>query len=151
MGPEDRTGNESEEEDGALGAVEEAPSGLMGITLDTGALIALQRRSHRMWRIVDTTDVGIVVTVPAAVVAKWWRGSSRRREGILGMFDVEPLSERLAKLTGEAIAAVHGASVVDAMVMVSASLRGDVVYTSDEDDLVRLRDARFPNTRVLRI
>ena len=47
--------------------------------------------------------------------------------------------------------AVQGASVVDAMVMVSAAFRGDVVYTSDEDDLVRLRDARFPNTPVLRI
>jgi predicted nucleic acid-binding protein len=123
----------------------------MGITLDTGALIALERRSHRMWKIVDTTEAGIVVTVPSVVVAEWWRGSSRRLEGILGMFDVEPLSERLAKLTGEALAAVKGASVVDAMVMVSAALRGDVVYTSDEDDLVRLRDARFPNTHVLRI
>jgi predicted nucleic acid-binding protein len=150
MGAEDRTGEE-DEDDIARRAVEEASSGLMGITLDTGALIALERRSHRMWRIIDTTDAGIVVTVPSAVVAEWWRGSSRRLEAILGMFDVEPLSERLAKLTGEALAAVQGASVVDAMVMVSAALRGDVVYTSDEEDLVRLRDARFPNTHVLRI
>ena len=36
------------------------------------------------------------------------------------------------------------------MVMVSAAIRGDVVYTSDEDDLVRLRE-HCPNTRVLRV
>lgn len=59
MGAEDRTGEEDDEEDVARSAVEEAPSGLMGITLDTGALIALEQRSHRMWRIVDTTDAGI--------------------------------------------------------------------------------------------
>lgn len=41
--------------------------------------------------------------------------------------------------------------MVDALVMVSAALRGDVVYTSEEADLGRLRDLRFPNTRVLRV
>jgi hypothetical protein len=46
---------------------------------------------------------------------------------------------------------VQGATVVDAMVMASAALRGDVVYTSDEDDLMRLREARFLTTRVLRV
>ena len=64
---------------------------------------------------------------------------------------VEHCTERLAKLTGEALAAVPGATMVDALVMVSASLRGDVVYTSDPDDLMRLRDARFPSTRVVRV
>ena len=123
----------------------------MGITLDTGALIALERRNPRMAKIIhEATAERVVVTVPAAVVAEWWRGSSRRTGGILAMFNVEPLTERLAKLTGEALAAVEGASVVDAMVMVSAAIRGDVVYTSDEDDLVRLRE-HCPNTRVLRV
>lgn len=124
----------------------------MGITLDTGALIAIERRSSRMAKVIhEATADRVVVTVPAAVVAEWWRGSSRRIDGILAMFDVEPLNERLAKLTGEALAAVRGASVVDAMVIVSAALRGDVVYTSDEHDLVRLRDGHFPNMHILRV
>ncbi|MDB4936719.1 MAG: hypothetical protein JWP87_3691 [Labilithrix sp.] len=124
----------------------------MGITLDTGALIAVERRSRRMAIILhEATADRVVITVPAAVVAEWSRVSSRARDGILAMFDVEPLSARLAELTGEALAAVPGATVVDAVVMVSAALRGDVVYTSDERDLSRLRDARFPTTRVLRI
>ncbi len=124
----------------------------MAITLDTGALIALERRDRRMWDLLDdATDTGSVVTVPAAVVAEWWRGRSRGRAAILELFDVEPLDARLAMLTGEALATVPGATMVDALVMVSASLRGDVVYTSDVDDLVRLRDLRFPSTRVIRI
>jgi predicted nucleic acid-binding protein len=123
----------------------------MGVTLDTGALIALERRSARMAKVINEATAGrVVITVPAAAVAEWWRGSSRRLDGILAMFDVEPLTERLAKLAGEAISAVPGASVVDAMVMVSAAIRGDVVYTSDEDDLVRLRE-HLPNARVIKI
>jgi hypothetical protein len=39
---------------------------------------------------------------------------------------------------------------VDAAVMASAALRGDVVYTSDVDDLEQLRE-HFPSVRVLRV
>jgi predicted nucleic acid-binding protein len=122
------------------------------ITFDTGALIALERRDRRMWDVLDrATEKRVVITVPAPVVAEWWRASSRHMGNILGRCRVEDCTERLAKLTGEALAAVPRATMVDALVMVSASLRGDLVYTSDEDDLVRLRDARFPSTRILRI
>ena len=70
------------------------------------------------------------------------------REDILSMVDIEPTDDALAKLAGEAVAAIRGATVVDAIVMASASRRGDVVYTSDPGDLVRLRTF-FPSTRVL--
>ena len=124
----------------------------MDITLDTGALIALERRNRRMWDVLeDATDRGLAITVPAPVLAEWWRARSRFVDRILAGCRVEPLSERLAKLAGEALAAVPRATMVDALVMVSASLRGDVVYTSDDEDLGRLRDLRFPNTRVLRV
>jgi hypothetical protein len=43
---------------------------------------------------------------------------------------------------------VTGASVVDAAVMASASLRGDVVYTSDMNDLMALQ-VFFPSVRLL--
>jgi predicted nucleic acid-binding protein len=124
----------------------------VGITLDTGALIARERGDRRFRGILDEATLGgIRVTVPAAVVAETWRGSSRRLAGILTMVEVEPMTERLAKLTGEALAAVKGSTLVDALVMVSAALRGDVVYTADVADLVRLRDGHVKNTRVLRV
>jgi hypothetical protein len=61
---------------------------------------------------------------------------------------VEPLGERVAKLAAEAMSRVAGSTPVDAVVMASAALRGDVVYTSDLVDLDRLR-AFFPDVRVL--
>jgi hypothetical protein len=69
-------------------------------------------------------------------------------EDILAAVDVEPLDEGLAKVAGEALAAVQDASAVDAVVMASAARRGDVVYTSDIDDLLRLQ-SHFPSVRVL--
>jgi len=56
-------------------------------------------------------------------------------------------ADHVRKLAGEAVAAIRGATPIDAIVMASASRRGDVVYTSDEADLLRLRGF-FPNTRV---
>lgn len=118
-------------------------------TFDTGALIALERRSQRMRNVVTrAVALGVRITVPAAVVTEWWRRRTDARELILNSLIVEPLSERVAKRAGEAIASVEGATAIDAIVMASAALRGGVVYTSDVDDLERLR-AHFPSVRVL--
>ena len=122
-----------------------------GITLDTGALIALERRSQRARKIVErAVELKVRITVPAAVVAEWWRGRSDLREAILAAVRVEPLSDRVAKAAGEALAAVKGATTVDAIVMASAAQRGDFVYTSDVRDLERLT-RYFRMTRVFAI
>ena len=48
---------------------------MTGLTFDTGALIALERRRQRMARIYATAVAGgLLVTVPAVVVSEWWRG-----------------------------------------------------------------------------
>jgi predicted nucleic acid-binding protein len=125
---------------------------MAGLTFDTGALIGLERRSQRMRKVFDTAvHDRAVVTVPTAVITEWWRGpeGSKQRDLILRSLRVEPLDERAAKLAGEAIARVAGATSVDAIVMASAALRGDVVYTSDVDELERLRGF-FPGVRVVR-
>ena len=85
--------------------------------------------------------------VLADVVAEWWRGRSDIREHILASVIVEPLSESLARLAGEAMARVRGATTVDAIVVASAAQRRDAVYTADVDDLERLR-AFFPSVRI---
>jgi len=124
---------------------------LSGITLDTGALIALERRRVRMRQVLERAlERNLAITVPADVVAEWWRGRTDVRDAILASVDVEPLTEELAKAAGEAIGSVRGATLVDAIVMASAASRGDVVYTSDLDDLDRLRQ-RFPAVRVLAV
>lgn len=119
------------------------------VTLDTGALIALERRRQRMWQVLHRAqELGVVAIVPADVVAEWWRGRSDIREHIMGSVFVEPLNDGLARIAGEAMAHVRGTTSVDAIVMASAAQRGDAVYTSDPRDFERLR-RYFPSVRVL--
>lgn len=123
----------------------------VGLTFDTGALIALERRTQRMWEIYRTAmHEAIPITVPTAVVVEWWRGRTDVRERILNGLRVEPLSVALAQTAGEALVAIKSASAIDAVVMASAAMRGDVVYTSDMVDLERLR-RHFPGVRVLSV
>ena len=124
---------------------------MAGLTLDTGALIGLERKHHRIRRVFATAvrdDVRI--TVPAAVIVEWWRVRTDVAEDILAALDIELLDESLSKAAGEAIGKVSSATVVDAIVMASAARRGDVVYTSDYEDLSRLQ-AHFRAVRVLAV
>ena len=122
----------------------------IGITFDTGALIALERRTQRMWTLYETArEDGVFATVPAVVIAEWWHGRTDVRERILGGVRIEQTDTALMKTAGEAMAAVRGATVIDTIVMASAARRGDVVYTSDFDDLDRLTTF-FKSVRVLR-
>lgn len=121
-----------------------------GITLDTGALIALERRALRIRTTLKRAiKRELVVTVPAAVLAEWCRAANARFQArLLEPFVIEPTTQRIAQIAGEAAGAV-GATGIDAIVMASAAQRGDVVYTSDFDDLDKLRQA-FPAVVVLR-
>ena len=122
-----------------------------GLTFDTGMLIALERRKQRAWNVYrEARNQKVPVTVPTVVIAEWWRGRSDAREHVKSALLVELLSEPLARVAGEAIAKVADATAVDAIVMASAASRGDVVYTSDLEDLEKLR-AFFPGVRVLSV
>jgi hypothetical protein len=124
---------------------------MIGLTFDTGALIALERRRQRMKLVLEHALAGDQsITVPADVVGEWWRGRTDLREAILETVDVEPLTPALAKVAGEALAQVPNATLVDAIVMASAASRGDIVYSSDVGDLEALRRV-FPGVRVLRV
>lgn len=118
-----------------------------GFTFDTGALIALERGDHRMRVTLRLArEDGVRIVVPTVVLGEWWRGRSKIRDAIVASVQVEPLSEPLAKVAGEALAKIRQATFVDAVVMASAAQRGDVVYTSDQGDLDRLW-AHFKSVR----
>lgn len=118
------------------------------MTFDTGALIALERKRQNVARAFARARLrGESITVPAVIIAEWWRGRTDARERILAAVEVEHTDIDLLKLAGEAQAAIVGATCIDAMVMASAARRGDVVYTSDFDDLDRLRGF-FPNVKL---
>ena len=115
----------------------------MGLTFDTGALIGLERRRHAIRKVFAAAiknDIAIVV--PTVVLAEWWRRGSceKERATILRAVRLEALDAHVARLAGISVGLVPGAGTIDAIVMASASLRGDTVYTSDLDDLTRLRD-----------
>jgi predicted nucleic acid-binding protein len=140
-----------ESPDTAPSGKEEPSKMSLGLTFDTGALIALERRRQRMARVYTTAVAdGLRVTVPAVVLTEWWRGRSDSADTLLRGVRIELVDAELGKLAGEALAAVEGATAVDAIVMASAARRGDIVYTSDIDDLERLREY-FPGVRVLSV
>lgn len=102
-----------------------------------------------MRKVIDVaTRDAVPITVPVVVLAEWWRGRSDLRDLIRRMVTIEPMQETLALAAGEALAAVRGATLVDVVVMASAAQRGDIVYTSDVGDFLRLQ-AFFPAVRVL--
>lgn len=119
------------------------------IVFDTGALIAVERRKRRMLDLWRTARLAArPILVPGAVVTEWWRGRTEVREAILSSVTVVPVDEQLGRASGEALAATPDATSVDAIVMALAARRDAVVYTSDVDDLERLR-AFYPGVRVL--
>jgi predicted nucleic acid-binding protein len=119
---------------------------------DTGALIALergQRAIRKVHRLATEYQYPMVATTP--VVAEWWRRGRREKErlAILRTLLLEAPDGHVARLAGAAIGLV-GAGVIDALVMASASIGGDTVYTSDVGDLERLREV-FPNVQLERV
>jgi predicted nucleic acid-binding protein len=122
------------------------------IMLDTGALVGLERRQHSIrsvHRLALELAQPLVVSTP--VVAEWWREGRREKERlqILRTLLVEPPNATVARLAGAAIGRVGG-GVVDALVMAAASVRSDVVYTSDVEDLERLQVV-FSNVEIARV
>jgi len=119
-------------------------------TFDTGMLIALERRKRRATAAFrNLVRRGYLPVVPAVVYVEWWRGRTDIREELLAAVVVEKMPPALCRAAGEALAAVRGSTLTDAVVMASAALRGGgIVYTSDPGDLERLQ-RHFPSVRVL--
>ena len=110
----------------------------MGVTYDTGALIAGDRGERRIWaRHRALLAIREVPTVPAPVLAQSWRGGSR--QGLLARLlagcDVEALDDGQARSVGSLAARAATGDIVDACVVEGALRRHDLVVSSDEDDL----------------
>ena len=70
---------------------------MRGVTLDTGALIAIERRDRRIAAIhARWIRDDILVSVPAVVIAEWWRGQRGPAARILDAFTVEPTTREVA-------------------------------------------------------
>jgi hypothetical protein len=110
----------------------------MGITYDTGALIAADRGERHIWvRHRALLERREVPTVPAPVLAQSWRGTGRQAllARLLAGCDVEALDDRQARSVGALAARAGVSDVVDACVVEGALRRRDLVVSSDEGDL----------------
>ncbi len=113
---------------------------MAGITLDTGALIAIERGDRRLQALLDeAAAVDAAIAVPAGVIAQAWRGSKRqaRLARFLGLSSVTAvaLDEPEARAAGSLCGLARTADIVDASVVVCARERGHAVMTADQDDL----------------
>ena len=116
----------------------------MGVTYDTGGLVAAERGERRMWARHRALLAGHEVpTVPAPVVAQAWRGGSRQAllARLLVGCDVEALDDDQARSVGALAARAATTDVVDATVVEGALRRRDTVVSSDPDDLKAIAGA----------
>jgi hypothetical protein len=114
-----------------------------GATLDTGALIGIERGDRRMQALLDEASAaGLTISVPAGILAQAWRRSSRqtRLTRFLGLpvVAVVPLDEPTARAAGVLCDRAGTDDVIDASAVVCARLQDHVVITSDPDELRRL-------------
>jgi predicted nucleic acid-binding protein len=120
---------------------------MRGLTLDTGALIALERKDARMTALLERmlAHPESIVHVPAGVVAQAFRDGSRqvRLARLLNGEQTRIVDfDRDIALAAGVLLGVRGTSdVVDASVVLCARVHRQSVITSDVEDLRRL-DAR---------
>jgi predicted nucleic acid-binding protein len=116
---------------------------LSGITLDAGALIALDREGRRAVELIARTiSRGKRITIPATALAQAIRNPAKqvRISRLLrrDVTDVVSLDEHDSKLVGSLLARTGTSDIVDAHVVVCARRTGQYVLTSDPGDFERL-------------
>jgi len=124
----------------------------IGVTFDTGALIALERGDGRMLALLQLlARHGARIRIPAGVAGQAWRGGGR--QAVLARLfsspevEVPSLDLSMAQASGELCAATGTSDVIDASVVLVAREHHDAIVTSDVEDLRRLD----PSARLERI
>jgi len=117
-----------------------------GVTLDAGALIALERGDGRMIALLQQVrDQKGAFRIPAGVVGQVYR--SKARQVVLERFFKSPevrirtLDDNEARLCGVLCGITGTSDVIDASVVLLARANGDTVVTSDPDDIHRLDES----------
>ena len=116
---------------------------MTGATLDTGALIALERGSTRMAVLAEEALAGRAeLAIPAGVLAQAWRGGGRQariaRLLRASTTSVVPLDAKVALRVGARCAASRTADIVDVSVAICASDRRHPVITTDPEDIATI-------------
>src|SRR6516162_5390481 len=121
---------------------------MAGVTLDAGALIALDRDDRRVLVLLARArETGARVTVPATTLAQAIRRPEKQarlsRLVRQPTTDVVPLDRVDATNVGRLLAASATSDIADAHVVICARRTGQPVVTSDPGDLRKLDPARW--------
>jgi predicted nucleic acid-binding protein len=113
------------------------------LILDSGAVIALSRRSQRARAFVTrAVELGAEVEVPVVVVAETLRGSRRDapvHRVLKAVAHAPDTTERHGRTAGRLLGTAGSSSTVDALVVAHAiEAGGGQILTGDVDDLQRL-------------
>jgi hypothetical protein len=114
-----------------------------GLTLDAGALIAVERNDRLMIGLLERARLArLPIAIPAGALAQVWRDGRRqvRLARLLATDEVEidTLDEVRARLAGQLCGERGTSDIVDASVVICARARGHRVVTSDADDIAEL-------------
>lgn len=113
---------------------------MTGLTLDAGALIAVERRDQRIGALIESAlAADESVDVPAGVLAQVWRGGPRQAN-LARVLSAEgigfPAIDRgMAEAIGMVVGLTGHPDVVDVHVAVNARIHGHAVVTSDPADI----------------
>jgi predicted nucleic acid-binding protein len=116
-----------------------------GLTLDRGVLIAFEKRDRRAVTLFREARMnGYRLTVSSLTLAEWWQdewGNPHYRSRALRALHVQPFTDVLARAAGRALRklGLDSCHLADAGVMATAAARGDVLVTTDPEDMKRLR------------
>lgn len=123
----------------------------MGVTYDTGALIAAERNDRRMWALhAGFLAEEVVPVVPSPVLAEAWRGGPRQASlsRLLAMCEIDPLTEPQARDVGVLAGKADHDDVVDVTVVEGAVRRRDAIVTSNDAHLRRVMNAAGVKLRI---
>lgn len=116
---------------------------MSGLTLDAGALIAVERNDRRVVNLIRRALTrGHTLAVPAGVIGQAWRNGARqaRLAQLLKSpaIQIEALDGHRARAAGQLCGASGTDDVIDASVVLCARARAHAVVTSDAADIGRL-------------
>ena len=116
---------------------------MTGLTLDSGALIGLERADRKVVTLLRRAiALGVPIAVPAGVVGQVWRNGARqaRLARLLRStaVEIEPLDDARARAAGQLCGVARTDDVIDASVALCARRRGHCVLTADVEDIRRL-------------
>lgn len=126
---------------------------VLGLTLDTGALLGLDRPSKApvmQARLAEARRRGGSICIPANVVAQAWRSPRQvRLARLVRSPDVEiaVLTLGAARIVGAMCAESGHNDIIDVDVALCARQRQHAVVTSDPDDIARVD----PNLHLIRV